>query len=257
MKREFSIDLLHVNAYDTRVEMAENAALMAGKEIVSMLQFKEVLNIIFAAAPSQNEFLVALIRQEGIDWRRINAFHMDEYIGLPADAPQSFGNYLKERIFDKVPFRAVSYISTTGLSPEEICTRYAKLLNEFPPDIVFMGIGENGHIAFNDPHVADFNDKATIKIVDLDLVCRQQQVNDGCFNNLEQVPKQAITLTIPLLMSAPRIYCIVPGKTKANAVSNTFHQAIVEKYPSTILRKHPSAELFIDADSAKLAVEIV
>ncbi|MDX9880506.1 MAG: glucosamine-6-phosphate deaminase [Prolixibacteraceae bacterium] len=250
MKKEFCIDQLHVCAFDSRMEMGKYAALKATAEIISMLRSKTNLNIIFAAAPSQDEFLKELIRQPEIDWTRINAFHMDEYIGLPADAPQSFGNYLKVRVFDKVPFRTVSYIGGIGLSPEETCTRYANLLNEFPPDIVFMGIGENGHIAFNDPHVADFDDKATIKIVDLDLVCRQQQVNDGCFSKLGQVPEQAITLTIPLLMGASRIFCIVPGKTKAQAVFNTINKDIIEEYPSTILRTHPSADLFLDNESS-------
>lgn len=252
MKKEFCIDQLHVSACDTRVEMAENAALRAGEEIISMLQSKKTVNIIFAAAPSQDEFLEALTRQPGIDWQRINAFHMDEYIGLPGDAPQSFGNYLNERIFKKVPFRSVNLIKGYRTDPEEECTRYGCLLQAFPPDIVFMGIGENGHIAFNDPHVALFNDPEPVKIVGLDLVSREQQVHDGCFKELSQVPEQAITLTIPTLLSTDRIFCIVPGKTKAKAAFNAVTQSIVEEFPSTILRRHPSAELFLDADSAGL-----
>lgn len=254
MKREFFIDQLHVNTFDTRVEMGENAAAMGGKEIIALLGTKKTLNIIFAAAPSQDEMLEALIRQPGIDWQRINAFHMDEYIGLPADAPQSFGNYLSERIFKKVPFGSVNLINGREI-PETECARYAKLLRTFPPDIVFMGIGENGHIAFNDPHVALFNDPKSIKIVDLDLVSRTQQVHDGCFSNLEQVPRQALTLTIPALTGASKIFCVVPAETKAQAVYNTLTQPVVEDYPATILRKHPAAELFLDANSAKLIPE--
>jgi glucosamine-6-phosphate deaminase len=254
MKKEFCIDQLHVSAYDTRLEMAENAAFKAGKTMISMLRSKTTLNIIFAAAPSQNEFLEALVRQPGIAWEKINAFHMDEYIGLSADAPQSFGNYLNGRIFKKVPFGSVNLMDGQQ-SPEAECARYDRLLQEFPVDIVFMGIGENGHIAFNDPHVALFHDPERIKIVDLDLVSRMQQVHDGCFSDLNEVPLQALTLTIPTLLSAKHIFCMVPGKTKAQAVFNTITQSIVEAYPATILRKHPSAELFLDADSAKLIPE--
>lgn len=251
MKKEFYIDLLHVSTCDSRREMAEHAALKAGKAIISMLQSKTNLNIIFAAAPSQDEFLEALIRQQGIAWEKINAFHMDEYIGLPADAPQAFRNYLNQRIFKKVPFRSVNLINGQQI-PDKECSRYARLLQEYPADIVFMGIGENGHIAFNDPHVALFEDPCLVKIVDLDLVSRMQQVHDGCFNDLHLVPQQALTLTIPALLSAKQIFCVVPGKTKAKAAFNTVHKPVIEQYPSTILRKHPSAELFLDADSAML-----
>jgi glucosamine-6-phosphate deaminase len=254
MKKEFCIDLLHVSICDTRMEMAEHAALKAGKAIISMLQSKSNLNIIFAAAPSQDEFLNALICQPGIDWEKINAFHMDEYIGLPGEAPQAFGNYLNRRIFKKVPFGSVNLINGQR-PPEKECSRYTRLLQEYPADIVFMGIGENGHIAFNDPHVALFEDPELVKIVDLDLVSRIQQVHDGCFNDLDRVPRQALTLTIPALLSAKQIFCVVPGKTKAKAALNTVHKPIIEEYPSTILRKHPSAELFLDADSAKLIDE--
>jgi glucosamine-6-phosphate deaminase len=176
---------------------------------------------------------------------------MDEYIGLSANAPQSFGNYLNARIFKKVPLGSVNLINGQS-DPEAECIRYSQLLQAFPPDIVFMGIGENGHIAFNDPHVALFEDSEVIKIVDLDLVSRMQQVHDGCFSELNLVPKQALTLTIPTLMSAQCIICVVPAKAKAKAVFNTVNQPVSEEYPSTILRKHASAELFLDSDSAKL-----
>ena len=256
MEKTFYIDQLHVNAFETREKMAGSAALKAGAQIISLLQVKPYLNIIFAAAPSQDEFLKALIDFPGIDWQRINAFHMDEYIGLPEDAPQSFGNYLNERVFSKVPFRSVHFIRGNVTDPEGEAHRYELQLKAFPPDIVFMGIGENGHIAFNDPHVADFRDPFGAKVISLDLVSRQQQVNDGCFSELKLVPEQAITLTIPMLVSAPVIYCVVPGRTKANAVFNTLTQPIVETYPATILRTHPAAELYIDADSAGSFAEV-
>ncbi|MGX5816561.1 glucosamine-6-phosphate deaminase [Chitinophaga lutea] len=247
------IDNLHIHLYDTRREMGAAAAAMAGDCIRRMLQEQDELNIVFAAAPSQQEFLEALSADPNIPWERIHAFHMDEYIGLPADAPQGFGNFLKERIFGKVPFASVHYLN--GLSdPQAECARYTALL-EAGTDIVFMGIGENTHIAFNDPHVANFADPAMVKVVDLDYACRQQQVNDGCFETFAQVPTHALTLTVPALMRGRQVFCMVPGPTKAAAVRHTLFDEISEKYPSTILRQHPQAALFIDAASAAQSFE--
>lgn len=177
---------------------------------------------------------------------------MDEYIGLAPTSPQGFGNFLKERIFSRKPFRSVNYLNGQCESTDEECARYAQLLAANPVDIVCMGIGENSHIAFNDPHVADFNDKKLVKVVELDSQCRQQQVNDGCFESIEQVPTHALTLTIPTLLKGQFIYCMVPGNTKARAVVNTIDQKIAEFYPSTILRNHQSAVLYIDSKSAGL-----
>lgn len=252
MEKDFFVDSLHVFTYQTRQELGAGAALMAEKEIVAMLQNKPALNIIFAAAPSQNEFLSELIKCTGIKWSRIHAFHMDEYIGLPRDAPQKFSQYLKDHIFDQVKFKTVHLIDGANPSPEDECILYDNLLQSFPPDIVFMGIGENGHIAFNDPPVADFNDPKIVKIVELDPVCRQQQVNDGCFASMDQVPLRAITLTIPTLLQAEKIFCIVPGKTKATAVYNTLNLSITTDCPATILRTHKAARLFVDRDSFSL-----
>ena len=241
---------LIVKVYENRQAMGEEAAKEASDYIIGQLKIKEYLNIVFAAAPSQNEFLAALAASDGIDWTRINAFHMDEYIGLPDDAPQGFGNFLKSAIFSKVPFRSVNYLNKVDLPPTEICEKYTQLLLKYPIDIVMMGIGENGHIAFNDPHVALFNDLKMVKVVELDETCRNQQVNDGCFASMSLVPIHAITLTVPTLMSANRLFCIVPGKLKANAVKNTLADSISEKCPATILRTHPSATLYCDKDSA-------
>jgi len=241
---------LDVKVYENRQVMGKEAAKEASAYIIGQLKIKEVLNIVFAAAPSQNEFLEALAASEGIDWTRINAFHMDEYIGLPRDAPQGFGNFLKSAIFSKVPFRSVNYLNESNMSPSEICEKYTQLLLKNPIDIVMMGIGENGHIAFNDPHAALFNDLKMVKVVALDETCRSQQVNDGCFTSLDLVPKRAITLTVPTLMSAMMLFCVVPGKLKANAVKNVLTGGISEKCPATILKTHPSAALYCDKDSA-------
>src|SRR5690606_21880769 len=168
---------------------------------------------------------------------------------LPPEAPQRFGRFLNERLFAKVPFSSVNYLKGDALDIATECKRYEELLEQHPTDIVCMGIGENCHIAFNDPHVANFDDQAWVKVVDLDLACRQQQVNDGCFAELSQVPTHALTLTVPALMAAPSVFCIVPGQNKAMAVKHTLNDEISPVYPSTILRRHSSAILFLDRES--------
>ena len=248
--KTFKKDKLDVKIYDTRAEMGAGAAADIHACILKLLAEKDEINMIFAAAPSQNETLASLLTYTDIDWSRINAFHMDEYIGLPADAPQRFGNYLRDHIFAHAPFKSVNYIDCSSTKEAE-CARYTALLAKYPTDIVCMGIGENGHIAFNDPGVADFNDPATIKPVPLDDVCRQQQVNDGCFASIEQVPTHAMTLTIPALANAKHLFCTVPAATKAWAVEQTVNAEISEKIPATVMRHHPDAALFCDPASAQ------
>lgn len=242
---------LDVRIYQTRIEMGRAASGKFAKEANEILKTKEELNIVFAAAPSQNEFLAGL-QEEVLDWSRINAFHMDEYIALAEDAPQGFGNFLKHRLFDKFNFKSVNYLNGNAEDIAAECVRYSDLLDRNPIDIVCMGIGENGHLAFNDPPVADFEDKHTVKVVELDEICRQQQVNDGCFTSLDEVPKKALTLTIPALLSAQYINCVVPGPSKAQAVKHTLHSEISTENPATILRRHPNVVLYLDKDSSKL-----
>lgn len=245
-------DLLTVNIYKTRDEMGKAAGADIKVKILELLSKKETINMIFAAAPSQNEVLAFLAADPEIPWNRVNAFHMDEYIGLPADAPQGFGNFLKNAIFGRAPFKSVNYIDISAPDAERECERYASLLAANPTDIVVMGIGENGHIAFNDPPVADFADQKMVKPVQLDEVCRNQQVNDGCFKTIDDVPKTAITLTVPTLFAGDHLFCIVPAKTKANAVKATVQGEIGEHCPATILRRHASAILYLDGDSSAL-----
>ncbi len=235
-------DRLSVEIYGSRAEMGRAAASYAERLILRLLEKKESINVVFAAAPSQNEFLAELCEKD-IDWSRLNAFHMDEYLGLAPDAEQSFRVFLKKHIFDRVPFGNIYYISEYGPA-------YAELIEKNHMDIVFMGIGENGHIAFNDPAVADFCDKELVKVVTLDGRCRQQQVNDGCFASLDDVPKQALTLTVPALFGADHLVCVVPAKTKCAAVKRTLTGEIGEDCPATVMRRHASAILFCDSDSA-------
>lgn len=253
-KKTISKDKLKVNIYKTRSLMGADAAEVISSKIQSLLKEKDQVNIVFAAAPSQNEFLTSLA-EKNVDWSRINAFHMDEYIGVDKSAPQLFGNYLKGALFDKVPFKSVHYMNGDENKQEQECARYTELLEKHPTDIVILGVGENTHLAFNDPHVADFNDPKVVKIVDLDEKNRQQQVDpkdEICFDKIEEVPTHAITLTIPALFKATYAYAIAPGPNKAEAIGHTINDPIQENYPSTILRKHPHAELFIDEASAAM-----
>ncbi len=242
-------DEINLRIFPTREEMGQAAAKEAGEVINELLMKKDFVNCIFAAAPSQNEFLEALVKMD-LPWNRINAFHMDEYIGFEIGSPQSFNGFLTKAIFDKVPFRSVNLIN--GLAnPQEECIRYSSLLEKFTPDIVFMGIGENGHIAFNDPPVADFNDPQRIKIVTLDFKCRMQQVHDKCFSTLDEVPTEAITLTIPTLISAVHIFCIVPGERKADATASALKGEISEECPASILQLKKGCRMYIDSACAQ------
>ena len=250
--KTFDKDLLKVNIYASRDEMGAAAARDVKAAILRALDTKKSINMIFAAAPSQNEVLANLANDKEIPWGRVNAFHMDEYIGLDKDAPQGFGNFLNKAIFGIAPFKSVNYIDISAPDADEECARYSDLLREYPVDIVVLGIGENGHIAFNDPPFADFNDDKLVKSVKLDEVCRNQQVNDGCFATIDDVPTHALTLTVPALMSGKELYCIVPAGTKANAVKETLYGEITPACPASVLRTHKCATLYLDPDSASL-----
>ena len=248
--------LLTVHKFQDRAQLGTASAQAVADRLRLLLSRQPQVTMIFAAAPSQQEFLDNLCRQPAIDWSRVTAFHMDEYVGLPADAPQRFGNFLKDRLFGRLPFGAVHYLDGNAADIEAECRRYGKQLSAQSVDIVCMGIGENCHIAFNDPHVADFNDPVLVKVVDLDTACRQQHVNDGCFDKLEAVPTHALTLTVPALMQASWVFCMVPGINKADAVFHTLRSGISEQFPSTILRQHPQAVLFIDRASASKLIPV-
>lgn len=241
MLKEMQVDGLLVQIYEDRADMGAAAARMAADAMKQLLQEQEFINVIFAAAPSQNEMLAGLVNSD-VDFSRVRAFHMDEYIGLSEDAPQRFSRYLDDHIFGLLPFKEIHYMSR-----EE--DRYEELLKQYPPDITLMGIGENGHIAFNDPHVADFQDPRLVKTVPLDKRCRMQQVHDGCFEKLEDVPETAVTLTIPALMAANRVICAVPGGSKREAVTRTVTGEISEECPATVMRRHGNSVLLCDVDS--------
>ncbi len=253
--REFTVDALRVVVHADRAALGQAAAHGVAHAIAARLAVAPHVNIIFAAAPSQNEFLDTLAAPGTVDWARVHAFHMDEYLGLAADHPASFRHYLNEHLFKRVGLKGDQLRLIPGEDtkrPLATCLLYETLLNASPTDIVCAGIGENGHLAFNDPPVADFLDPVKIKPVRLDHACRVQQVNDGCFPKIEDVPTHAFTLTIPALLAAPVVSLCVPGPLKAQAVRDALHGPISEQCPASALRRHPGAVLHIDVESAKL-----
>lgn len=240
---------MNVNTYTDRADLGRQAAADIADFIRSRLAGQKTVRMIFAAAPSQQETLEELAAAPSIDWSRVTAFHMDDYLGLPPDAPQGFGNWLRRVIFDKVPIGTLHLMRTDG-DPDARCREYADLLVEEPIDAVCLGIGVNGHIAFNDPPYVDFADPLAVKVVELDSVSRQQQVDEGHFPTFDDVPAKAITLTVPRLLDADRLFCMVPGAEKAAAVRRTLHDEVTTECASTILPKHNDCTLYLDVDSA-------
>ncbi len=249
MITDTTFDGLHTRIFSTRAEMGKAAGMHAAQAITAAIARRGSARVILASAPSQDETLETLIAAP-IDWSRVAIFHMDEYLGLPADHPQTFRAYQRGKVLSRIAPGAFHGIAGESSDAAAECARYAALLSEAPIDVCCLGIGENGHLAFNDPPVADFADPALVKVVELDLPCRQQQVNDGCFPSLEAVPTHALTLTIPALMSARTLVCTVPGPRKAPAVRATLLGAISTECPASILRKHGDASLYLDEASA-------
>lgn len=245
---------LAVEIHPTRAALGRAAAAVAATVITRAIAERGEARVIFACAPSQDEFLAALTDARGagvgVDWSRVTAFHMDEYVGLPAEAPQSFRRYLREHLLDRVRLRRFHGIAADEPDTAAECARYSALLAEAPIDLICLGIGENGHIAFNDPPVADFADPALVKVVTLDDACRRQQVNDGCFPTFDAVPRQAVTLTIPVFLRARRLCVQVPGPRKAAAVAAALTGPIATTCPASVLRRHPAATLFLDTAAA-------
>jgi glucosamine-6-phosphate deaminase len=239
---------MNIRISTTRQNLGKEAASDIAAELRSRLRTQPNLRMIFAAAPSQRAMLQALVEEPEIDWHRITAFHMDEYIGLPEDAPQRFGMWLRDAIFDRVPF-ANFHLIEPGTDLEETCRSYAKKLMEAPIDMVLLGIGANGHLAFNDPP-ADLDDPLAVKVVTLDDVCRQQQVDEKCFATLDEVPQKAISLTVPMLLRGDRLFCCVPGSNKRAAVRRMLHDPISGACPATALRNHPRCTVYLDHDSS-------
>ncbi|HEX3718686.1 MAG TPA: glucosamine-6-phosphate deaminase [Verrucomicrobiae bacterium] len=246
----FKVDQLQVRIFPNRQDAGASAAAEAVQTVRTALERQGSARIIVASAPSQNELLAGIAGASGVDWKRVVIFHLDEYAGLPATHPASFRNYQERVLLSRITPAAFHGIRGESSDLAAECARYSALLAEAPIDLVCMGIGENGHIAFNDPPVADFNDPLKVKVVELDEMCRRQQVNDGCFPNFDSVPRKAITLTCPTIMSGRALVCVVPGPRKAAAVAATLRGPVSTRCPASVLRSHPSATLFLDYESA-------
>jgi glucosamine-6-phosphate deaminase len=247
----FKKDQLIVKVFNTPYSLASQAASLVKEKLDEVIAQKGQARIVLATGASQFSYYEELIHCD-IDWKKITVFHLDEYLGLPENHPASFRKYLKDRILDVVKPAAVHFLRGDAPEPEEECERYAGLLEEDDINLACIGIGENGHIAFNDPPVADFNDKKLVKIVELDQDCRKQQLGEGWFRSIEEVPTHALSLTIPAIMKSKWISCVVPEIRKAPAVKKTLEGPIDENCPASILRTHPDAVLFLDNNSSSL-----
>ena len=247
-------DRLAVEIHPDRAALGRAAGQAVAAHLRALLAKQGGARVIFACAPSQDEFLAALIAASrsaelGFDWSRVTAFHMDDYVGFAADHPQSFRRYLRAHLLDHVAVGAFHPLPAER-PPAVACAAYAALLAAAPIDLICLGIGENGHLAFNDPPVADFDDLALVKVVALDEACRRQQVNDGCFPTLTDVPTHALTLTLPVFRDARRLSVHVPGPRKAAAVRATLRDPRSTACPATLLRDHPDATLYVDEAAA-------
>ena len=251
LKSNFRADQLNVYVYESRPKMGEAAASVIAAEIRRAIQQRGKATVILASAPSQNEFLASLAAAPDIDWTHVTAFHLDEYLGMNDDAPQSFRRFLIDRLVNQVPLGQFHGLRGDAANGTTEAKRYAELLEQNPPDFAVLGIGENGHLAFIDPPFCDFNDPQPVKVVQLDEICRNQQVNDGAFASIEEVPQHALSLTIPTLMARPKLFAIAPGPAKRDAIKKTVEGPISTTCPASILRTHPNAHLFIDVVSAE------
>lgn len=253
--RYFTSGRLGVEVHADRPALGLAAAQAAAAYLHDVIASRGQARVIFACAPSQNEFLASLLAVSktghmAVDWSQVTAFHMDDYVGLTGQHPQSFRHYLQTHFLSQVKIGRFHPVPAEEPDSAAVCARYTALLSEKPIDLICLGIGENGHIAFNDPPVADFEDPQLIKVVELDDACRHQQVNDGCFPTFADVPRHAFTLTVSIFRRARRLSIHVPGPRKAEAVKATLEGPVSTACPASILRLHPDATLYIDRAAA-------
>ncbi len=250
--KTFVVDALRVRVYANQEHLAQEVAREVQQYLHDTLLAMKSVSAILATGNSQVRFLEQLVKLGGVDWPKITLFHMDEYLGISGDHPASFRRYMRERVEHQTHPRAFHYLEGDSLLPIKECERYAQLLRAQKIDLCCLGIGENGHLAFNDPPVADFNDSRSVKIVKLDDSCRRQQVNEAHFPSLDAVPQYALTLTIPALCAVRKIVCIAPEKRKAQAVRTALKGPISIDCPASFLRTQAHANLSLDAESARL-----
>lgn len=238
---------LTVTAYPDRIALGRAAGEHAAEVLTGALRQRTTVRLMLAAAPSQESTLTTLVSSPGVDWSRVECFHMDDYLGLPADAPQGFGNWLERVVFSTVTPRVFHRIDPAN-EPHAEAERYGRAMGDAPFDLVLCGLGVNGHLAFNDPP-ADFADDQAARMIELDAVSRRQQVDEGHFRSLDEVPVHAITATIPRLMNSDCMIASVPGHAKRVAVADTLDQPVSGAHPGTVLRLHPNSHLYLDRES--------
>jgi glucosamine-6-phosphate deaminase len=248
----FEVDRLAVRVFDDDRELGAAAAADAAATIADAVAARGVAHVMLATGNSQFAFLDALVARDDVDWSAVIAFHMDEYVGLPPSHPASFQRYMRERVAARAPVREFHYLQGDAPDAGAEAERYAALLRAHPLDLCCLGIGENGHLAFNDPPVADFDDPLDVKLVELDDACRRQQVGEGHFATVADVPAQAITVTVPALLRARRVQAVVPEQRKAVPVRAALHGRITTACPASALRHHADATLYLDRESASL-----
>jgi glucosamine-6-phosphate deaminase len=241
---------LKVQIYPSSRAAGFAAAQATADTLKELGQLHDSINVIFATGASQLETLTALTGIEGLPWSRVHGFHLDEYVGIDPNHPASFRRYLKEKLTQKVRMKEFSEVDGSSSDPEQVCRDYAEKLRIANPQLCLLGVGENGHLAFNDPAVADFEDPLDVKVAHLDMVCRQQQAAEGWFPSLQEVPHYAITLTIPTVLRVPKLIVSVPGSRKAAIMRRVLEGPISTECPASILRTHPDATIYLDADSA-------
>jgi glucosamine-6-phosphate deaminase len=244
--------LAQVHIYPQQRAMADAAAETATRLIRSAVEKTGMARVVAATGNSQMAFIESLVKHSEVPWPQVEIFHMDEYVGMSATHPASFRLWIKTRIAEKVPASQVHYLQGDSDDLGSEIERYTRLMMAGPIDVAFVGFGENGHIAFNDPPVADFNDPAVIKVVELDLACRLQQKGEGHFPTLQDVPLQALTLTCPALFRAAAWVSCVPELRKAKAVRDALEGPISAQCPASLVRKHSNAHVFLDSESASL-----
>jgi glucosamine-6-phosphate deaminase len=245
----FWVDDLEVRVFRTDKELGAAAAMDATAAIRSAVDQRNRANVMFASGNSQFALLDALTTRDDVPWDRVTGFHMDEYVGMDDTHPASFARYMRERIVDVIRPRAFHYVDGMNNAAAE-CARYSELLRTHPLDLCCLGVGENGHLAFNDPPFAEFDDAKDVKEVELDDASRHQQVGEGHFATLDDVPRTAITVTIPALLRARRVLAVVPEARKAVAVRAALEGPIATDCPASVLRRTPQATLFLDRASA-------
>jgi len=250
--KTFTVDALRVKVAGETREMARAAASDAAEALRSSIAAKGAANVMLATGNSQLAFLDELVTIGDVNWSAVCAFHMDEYVGLPPTHSASFQRYMRERVASRVPFKEFHYLTGNTGDAEAEATRYESLLRASPLDLCCAGIGENGHLAFNDPPVADFEDPRDVKVVALEQASRDQQVGEGHFASVREVPTHAITVTIPALLRPARVLVIVPEARKAAAVRGALYGPISTACPASALRRQSNATLYLDGDSAAL-----